>query len=171
MLTFFLESHTHSITCTYSNFFYQHSLSYISWGIVLERYLNNDLLTYSCQVCSIVSNRNVRLWMRVRDMTYSVSKAYGLLCYMCTRFMYVNGRERKRDDEIVSLFCNIIIDPMRCSVIEFLRVNTSSLPFTVICYTFSCHAHFNFPKIYVVFNTYQYTISTLCAPHVRTIPF
>lgn len=132
MLTFFSWiTHTFNYMHIFQHFFYQYSLSFISWGIVLERYLNNDLLTYSCQVYSIVSNRNVRLWLRVRDMTYSVSKAYGLLCYMCTRFMYVNEKEQGRRWDCVAFLQHKIIDPMRCSVIEFLRVKTSSLPFTV----------------------------------------
>lgn len=143
MLTFSLESHTHTFNYMHilQLFFYQHSLSFISWGIVLERYLNNDLLTYSCQVCSIVSNRNVRLWMRVRDMTHSVWKAYGLLCYMCTRFMYVKWeRAKKRRWDCVAFLqhnhrpnemqCNRVfegqhvISPIYCNMLHFLMPRT-----------------------------------------------
>lgn len=162
------HTHTHSITCTYYNFFFTSTVCHLFHGVLFS---SATWITISWHIrAKYAQLYRIEMWDCEWEWETWHIRCGKLMacCATCARVLCMWMKER-RWDCVAFLQHNHRPNEMQCNrVFEGQHVIS---PIYCICYTFSCHAHFNLPKIYVVFNTYQYTISTLCASHVRTIPF
>lgn len=123
--------------------------SLISWGIVLERYLNNDLLTYSCQVCFkwIVYGTHIRYLLGVAPypMACCFNFPLSLAAFMLSPVVCVCFSQHNHHADI---------DPMKCTNRIFegqLALSPSSHHNVYVTFSHVTH-NFQFSSIYVVFN-------------------
>lgn len=149
----YMQTHTEWV-CVYVSSFPR---SLISWGIVLEHYLNNDLLTYSCQVCfkwiascmrhifDACSGLLCIPWLAVSISLFLWLPYFILSPFVCVCVFFFAQHNHHAD-----------IDPMKCSNRIFegqFADSFSRSPHHNVYMTFSHVTHnFQFSNIYVVFN-------------------